>query len=337
MGDFWILLFLAHCCIDCKGNLNPIDPQCDTQGGKEKKCCADYRTIGGKCHVCNNSFGPECVRPCPLGFHGIQCSEKCQCDICNAPTGECSNKTATTENSDISLHGRGPSGTWIVILLGVFASVGSVAVVLFSIHVKERKKKRGSNAPQLNQIVDENIDEEDYDAIRYSCMMLEGDSACTKLKNSQAFDRISYAKTQTVPNMYNKLSFNKSERHTMDCGPQELYNIADHSEKHMQCQTNYGEYVTVATDKATSCTINMKNNTKENEHCQTVDNTYDDVLNKSTKNTAESRKANYAELPLRGRDRRKKPELKPKPESIKVLLVNPDSTIGNRPYSLANN
>lgn len=165
--------------------------------------------------------------------------------------------------------------------------------------------------------------------------MLEDDSACNKQKN--ALDRISYAKTQTIPNMYNKLSFNKSERPSMDCGPQELYNIADHSEKHMQCQTNYGEYVTVAADKATSCTISMKNNTKENEHCQTVDNTYDDVLTKSTKNTAESRKTNYAELPQRGKNRRKKPELKPKPDSTKALPVNPDSTIGNRPYSLANN
>lgn len=165
--------------------------------------------------------------------------------------------------------------------------------------------------------------------------MLEDDSACNKQKN--ALDRISYAKTQTIPNMYNKLSFNKSERPSMDCRPQELYNIADHSEKHMQCQTNYGEYVTVAADKATSCTINMKNYTKENEHCQTVDNTYDDVLNEPTKNTAESRKTNYAELPQRGKNRRKKPELKPKPDSTKALPVNPDSTIGNRPYSLANN
>lgn len=164
--------------------------------------------------------------------------------------------------------------------------------------------------------------------------MLEDDSACNKQKN--AFDRISYAKTQTIPNTYNKLSFSKKESPSMDFGPQELYNIADHSAKHMQCQTNYGEYVTVATDKATPCTISMKNNKRENEHCQTVDNTYDDVLNEPTKITIESRKTNYVELPLRGRDRRKKPELKPKPESIKALPVNPVSTIGNRPYSLAN-
>lgn len=166
--------------------------------------------------------------------------------------------------------------------------------------------------------------------------MLEDDSDCNKQKNAVALDRISYAKTQTIPNMYNKLSFNKRERPSMDFEPQELYNIADHSAEHMQCQTNCGEYVTVATDKATSCTIGMKNHTKENEHCQTVDNTYDDVLNVATKNTVESRQTTYVELPLRGRDRRKKPKLKPKPESIKALTVNPDSTSENRPYSLAN-
>lgn len=166
--------------------------------------------------------------------------------------------------------------------------------------------------------------------------MLEDDSDCRKQKNAVALDRISYAETQTIPNMYNKLSFNKGERPSMDFGPHELYNIADHSAEHMQCQTNYGEYVTVATDKATSYTIGIKKNTKENEHGQTVDNTYDDVFNGPTKNTAESRQKNYVELPLRGRDRRKKPKLKPKPDSIKALTVNPDSTGGNRPYSLAN-
>ncbi|XP_034337443.2 uncharacterized protein [Magallana gigas] len=335
MATFFIIPFLVSFGIYCL-DLNPIEPDCFHPPRTGKRCCAGYRTIGGKCHVCIGSIGLECVKPCPVGYYGKQCSDKCrQCDICNATTGECSNETTTTVNRDILPIEKSRSVIWVSVLLGVFASVGSVAAVLFSIYVKERKKNTGNDVRQLDQISDGNVDVEDYDAIRYSCMMLEDDSACNKQKN--ALDRISYAKTQTIPNMYNKLSFNKSERPSMDCRPQELYNIADHSEKHMQCQTNYGEYVTVAADKATSCTINMKNYTKENEHCQTVDNTYDDVLNEPTKNTTESRKTNYAELPQRGKNRRKKPELKPKPDSTKALPVNPDSTIGNRPYSLANN
>lgn len=48
-------------------------------------------------------------------------------------------------------------------------------------------------------------------------------------------DRISYVKIQIILNMYNKLSFNKSECYIMDCGFQELYNIVDYFEKYMQC------------------------------------------------------------------------------------------------------
>lgn len=46
--------------------------------------------------ACIGSFGMECVKPCPSGYHGIQCSEKCQCDECNSITGVCSNLTVTT-------------------------------------------------------------------------------------------------------------------------------------------------------------------------------------------------------------------------------------------------
>lgn len=46
--------------------------------------------------MCVGSFGLECVKPCPGGYYGKQCSGKCQCDNCNATTGECSDETTTT-------------------------------------------------------------------------------------------------------------------------------------------------------------------------------------------------------------------------------------------------
>lgn len=45
--------------------------------------------------VCIGSIGLECVKPCPVGYYGKQCSEKCRCDNCKATTGECLNETAT--------------------------------------------------------------------------------------------------------------------------------------------------------------------------------------------------------------------------------------------------
>ncbi|XP_065935803.1 uncharacterized protein [Magallana gigas] len=105
--------------------------------------------------ACYNSFGPECVRPCPLGFHGIQCSEKCRCDICNASTGECSKKTTTTENraKDFFRYERSRSGEilWLPILLGVFASVGSLAAVLFFMNLRERRNTQDPNTQGQEQ------------------------------------------------------------------------------------------------------------------------------------------------------------------------------------------
>lgn len=46
--------------------------------------------------ACIGSFGMECVKPCPSGYHGIQCSEKCLCDECHRTTGACPNLTITT-------------------------------------------------------------------------------------------------------------------------------------------------------------------------------------------------------------------------------------------------
>lgn len=49
-------------------------------------------------------------------------------------------KIAFSENrsKDFSLYEKSRSGKWLPILLGVFASVGSLAVVLFFMNVKER-------------------------------------------------------------------------------------------------------------------------------------------------------------------------------------------------------
>lgn len=47
--------------------------------------------------VCIGSFGVQCVNPCPVGYYGMQCSEKCQCSDCDSITGECS--TVLTEAS----------------------------------------------------------------------------------------------------------------------------------------------------------------------------------------------------------------------------------------------
>ena len=48
---------------------------------------------------CIGSFGFECSKSCPEGYYGKQCSEKCQCKLCNSYSGECVNVTTEALNS----------------------------------------------------------------------------------------------------------------------------------------------------------------------------------------------------------------------------------------------
>ena len=48
---------------------------------------------------CVGSFGSECTIPCPEGFYGIVCREKCQCKLCNSTSGECENVSTEALNS----------------------------------------------------------------------------------------------------------------------------------------------------------------------------------------------------------------------------------------------
>eukprot|EP00105_Crassostrea_gigas_P026500 XP_011447484.2 PREDICTED: uncharacterized protein LOC105342286 [Crassostrea gigas] len=153
-------LLILPFCINCKEDLNPIDPEC-FQPGKPKRCCTDYRTIAGKCHACIGSFGIECVRPCPSGYHGIKCSEKCLCDECNSTNGVCFNVTGTGKNENTTRP-----GIWIPVLLAVLFSLGAI-VVLFTFLIKRtlRKKETGPRFPEQTQKSEESFEECDYDVV----------------------------------------------------------------------------------------------------------------------------------------------------------------------------
>ncbi|XP_062573867.1 protein draper-like [Saccostrea cucullata] len=78
----------------------PIEPKCiDSYLSSENlRCCTSYRTIGGKCYPCIGSFGLECSKPCPKGYYGLKCQEKCECDRCNATTGNCFHEKNSSSN-----------------------------------------------------------------------------------------------------------------------------------------------------------------------------------------------------------------------------------------------
>nr|XP_022338291.1 scavenger receptor class F member 1-like [Crassostrea virginica] len=90
---------------------------------------------------CIGSFGFECSKSCPEGYYGKQCSEKCHCKLCNSYSGECVNVTTEALNSpgDASKHSAFPL---ISILLGLCASIGSLATVVILLY-----KEKGRNRP----------------------------------------------------------------------------------------------------------------------------------------------------------------------------------------------
>lgn len=131
MAHILIKLFIVPFCVYCKEATEPVDPECFVPGKQEKRCCSDYRTIDSKCYACIGSFGMECIKPCPSGYHGIQCSEKCLCDECNRTNGACPKLTITTENESHTKE-KCYNQVIIIILCGciVFLLVLCVAVVV---------------------------------------------------------------------------------------------------------------------------------------------------------------------------------------------------------------
>ncbi|XP_062593809.1 uncharacterized protein LOC134255301 [Saccostrea cucullata] len=53
--------------------------------------------------ACIGSFGLECSKPCPKGYYGLKCQEKCKCDRCNATTGKCFHEESSSRISEGSL------------------------------------------------------------------------------------------------------------------------------------------------------------------------------------------------------------------------------------------
>ncbi|XP_078338329.1 uncharacterized protein LOC111137879 isoform X2 [Crassostrea virginica] len=224
-----------------------IEPKCFNQNFQNKRCCTDFRTIRGKCQECVGSFGPECTKPCPEGYYGKRCSEKCQCNLCNGISGECENVTTEALNSSGEASERGVS---LLILFGLCASIGSLAILVMLLYIRERKKETTRDTIQTALNMEENrlgmCELEDYDNIRESRM----DFTVEK----QTVDRISYART------YNKLSLNSCKNHAMAYISNNLYNVSCNTASQTAAQSS-GDFVIFAS--------NLKSpNCSESEHTQ---------------------------------------------------------------------
>ncbi|XP_056018337.1 uncharacterized protein LOC125667137 isoform X1 [Ostrea edulis] len=120
-GLFMLLsLLMKSMCTD----LTPEEPLCyDPKTPNIKRCCAGFRTLGGKCYPCIGSFGVECSKPCHEGYYGIQCEEKCQCNTCNKTTGECFKETTVSRMSSVHIS---------ILVFSFAGAVLVMALIIFS-------------------------------------------------------------------------------------------------------------------------------------------------------------------------------------------------------------
>ena len=172
---------------------------------------------------------------------------------------------------------------------------------------------------------------EDYDNIRESHMDFT--------EEKQLGDIISYAKTETIPNAYNKLNFPGRKSHAMAYKSDNLYNIFSNTTSQTADQSS-GDYVRFASNQQSpiSSVSVLTQNGKTNQKFENFDGHYANIHIGGSKDMSTVDDINAAEesvhvhQPSRGKQREKKPKIAPKPENIKNTTAFSDG----RPYSLAN-
>ena len=156
---------------------------------------------------------------------------------------------------------------------------------------------------------------EDYDNIRESRM----DVTVEK----QIGGRISYAKTETIPNAYNKLNFNSRKSHAMAYKSDNLYNIFGNITLQTADQSS-GDYVRFASNQKSpiSSVSVLTQNGKTNQKFENFDGHYANIHIGGSKDMSTVDDINAAEesahvhKPPMEKQRGKKPKTAPKPDNI---------------------
>nr|XP_022345781.1 multiple epidermal growth factor-like domains protein 10 isoform X1 [Crassostrea virginica] len=152
---FSLTLLLSTTSLYSKNLDNLIEPECfDTQNLQNKRCCTDFRTVGGKCQECVGFFGLECSKPCPEGYHGKKCREKCQCKLCDSYSGECVNATTEALNNVEDKHDKEKFWT---IIVGILCGVIILLIVVLLTVISYKRKLPISRPYQQEHITTDTV------------------------------------------------------------------------------------------------------------------------------------------------------------------------------------
>ena len=169
---------------------------------------------------------------------------------------------------------------------------------------------------------------EDYDNIRESRMDVT--------MENQIVDRISHAKTETIPNAYNKFSF---KSHAMANKSDNLFNVSGNTTS-LTADQSSGDYVTFATNHKSPISSDsaLTQNGDTDQEFENSNDHYANIHIDGSKDMSTVNDVNNAEesahvhKPPRGKQKGKNPKTAPKPENIK----NTTGCSDDRPYSLVN-
>lgn len=220
-------------------------------------CCSGYYWHDGKCIECFGAFGLNCSEPCHNISFGYRCRKTCKCqnqEVCNKYTGcqtiDYINDEFKDKCKDTLLLSVIGSGSVLLSMALLFIGVMFYRWRKMLYKPKSAEKTEGFQVDLFTVPSIQDIIQENYDDIRESRMLLDGNGKSNK---------------ETTPNRINSTEYNRlfckerTSSKTMSEMGEECYSAIDARFKSKQ------PLVTLSEFPEDDCYVSLSQNTKRNK------------------------------------------------------------------------
>ncbi|XP_052691905.1 uncharacterized protein LOC128169912 isoform X1 [Crassostrea angulata] len=220
-------------------------------------CCSGYYWHDGKCIECFGAFGLNCSEPCHNISFGYRCRKTCKCqnhEVCNKYTGcqtiDYINNEFKDKCKDTLLLSVIGSGSVLLSMALLFIGVMFYRWRKMLYKPKSAEKTEGFQVDLFTVPSIQDIIQENYDDIRESRMLLDGNGKSNK---------------ETTPNRINSTEYNRlfckerTSSKTMSEMGEECYTAIDARFKSKQ------PLVTLSEFPEDDCYVSLAQNTKRNK------------------------------------------------------------------------